>query len=240
MTSGQLNLALNRRNYLRGQVTRIHNVFDTFRLLSETDRLTKLSILCSLSEDLNNINIDIQNLKFTDTYHENEFEQELSRCDEYSAKIHKCISTLESYKSVSSKNISKHLFKSPVALLPSFSGSDDESLSKFFKSFEETISRYNYPDHDKFLLLKQQMSKHALVLMDSLESDKLSYDSAKVLLESVFASTPVRVFNTIKQISQMNLSSHQDPFEYISKMRKLTESVKLLKIVADPFLQYFF
>ena len=77
-----------------GRLTRIHNEFDTFRLLSETDRLTKLSILRSLSEDLNNFNLDIQNLKFTDTFDENEFEQELSRCDEYSAKIHKCISSL--------------------------------------------------------------------------------------------------------------------------------------------------
>ena len=60
------------------------------------------------------------------------------------------------------------------------------------------------------------------------------------MLESAFASTPVQVFNTIKQIIQTNLSSNQDPFEYISKIRKLTESVKLLKIGADQFLQYFF
>ena len=128
----------------------------------------------------------------------------------------------------------------PVAPLPTFSGSDNESLSKYFKSFEETISCYNYPDHDRFLLLTQQMSKRALVLIDSLESDKQLYDSAKPLLESAFASTPVQVFNTIKQISQMNLLSKQDPFEYVSKMRKLTESVKLFKIGADQFLQYFF
>ena len=132
------------------------------------------------------------------------------------------------------------MLKSPVAPLPTFSGSNDESLFKFFKSFEETISHYNYPDDDKFLLLKQQMSKRALVLIDSLESDKQSYDSAKALLESAFASTPVQVFNTIKQIGQINLPSNEDPFEYISKMRKLTESVKLLKIGADQFLQYFF
>ena len=65
------------------------------------------------------------------------------------------------------------------------------------------------------------MSKRALVLIDSLESDKQSYGSAKALLESAFASTPVQVFNTIKQISQMNLPSNQDPFEYVSKTRQV-------------------
>ena len=240
MASGNLTLAINRRKHLRRRITQIHNEYDTFRSFSERDRVTKLSILRGLSEDLKNFDLDIQNLKFSDVFDENEFEQELIRCDEYSTKIHECISALESLKSNSSTHITKHLLKSPVAPLPTFSGKDDENFSKFLKSFEETISRYDYPDHDKFLLLKQQLSQRALVLVDSLESDKQTYDSAKTLLKSAFASTPVQIFNTIKQISQIKLLSNQDPFEYISKMRKLTESVNLLKIDSNQFLQYFF
>ncbi len=132
------------------------------------------------------------------------------------------------------------LLKSPIAPLPKFLSRDGEDLNRFLTQFEETINRFSYPEYEKLLLLKQQISGRALLLVDSLEADKQSYTQAKILLQSALASPDTQRFNTIKQISEMKLTYENDPFEYISKMRNLTESVKNLNIDAESFLQYFF
>ena len=56
--------------------------------------------------------------------------------------------------------------KRPTAPLPRFKGED---LYKFFATFEETTNKYSYTEFDKLILLKQQLSGRALVLIDSLE-----------------------------------------------------------------------
>ena len=234
-----LDVKFKTRKYLRGQVTRIFNERSSFSTLNVTERTAKRSKLLSFSNDLKILNSEIQVLKFSTEFAEAELESELHKCIEYEDKILECVAILDSLK-VPNLNCDKRLLNAPSAPLPVFKGNEDESLAKFLNLFDETINRYNYAEHDKFLLLKQQLSGRALILIDSLESNKQSYDCAVALLKSAFDSRSIQVSNTIKQLSQMKLTYNQDPFEYISMMRKITEAVDLHKITSKEFLNYFF
>ena len=132
------------------------------------------------------------------------------------------------------------LLKNPVTPLPKFSSTSDEDITRFFHIFEETTNRYKYPSGDKFLLLKQQVSGRGALLLDSLSAGERSYEEAKKVLTFAFASSPVHIFNTIRQISEMKLNYEDEPFVYIGKIKTLSESVHSLKITQDHFLQYFF
>ena len=93
------------------------------------------------------------------------------------------------------------MLKSPVSPLPKFASKEGEDLHKCFFQFEETLSKFSYPEYDKLLLLKQQVSGRASILLNSLESDKQNYAEAKKLLTDALASQGVRKFNVIKQLS---------------------------------------
>ena len=139
---------------------------------------------------------------------ERDFNNELNECDEYEVKFQECIARLGSRSNNTSVNRNnsnpnsseqlRTLLKCPVAPLPTFSSGDGEDLSKFFRNFEDTIVRFNYPDYDKLLLLKQQVTGRAAILLSSLESDKQSCESAKKLLSDALASPAIQKFNLIK------------------------------------------
>ena len=89
-------------------------------------------------------------------------------------------------------------------------------------------------------MLKQQLSGRALVLIDSLEIRNQTYNEAKNLLNSAFASRDVQVFKTIKNLTEIKLKVNDDPYVFVSKMKNLTEFVTSLNITSEQFLQYFF
>ena len=133
--------------------------------------------------------------------------------------------------------IRREVSLSPIAPLPKFTSGEEEDLNRFFLQFEETISKFSYPDYDKLLLLKQ-VSGRASILLNSLEADRQSYAHAKEL--TALASPETQRFSIIRQLSEMKLSVDSDPFEYISKMKYIMEGVKKFNMDADAFLQYFF
>ena len=77
------------------------------------------------------------------------------------------------------------------------------------------------------------------ILIDSLEADKQSYEDAKTLLISAFASPELRKSSCIKKLCLLKLKDGDDPFAFISKVKMLCESVKSLEIGPDDFLTYF-
>ena len=133
----------------------------------------------------------------------------------------------------------RSLLKQPVAPLPSFSGDENEDLMKFILECELTTAAYAYPDRDLLILLIQQVSGKAKTLLSSLEADKQSYKDAKDLLVSAFASPENLKFNSINKLSNLRLGYGDDPFEFISKVKMLSESVNYLKMSNDDFLQFF-
>ena len=109
----------------------------------------------------------------------------------------------------------------------------------FFKQFEETTSRFNFTDYDKFLLPKQQISGRAVSLINSLDSSQHSYANAKKLLLDALASPAVQKFNIIKQMAKLKLEYNTEPFEYIGQINNIKRAFGTLKVSTDDILQYF-
>ena len=151
-------------------------------------------------------------------------------------RLQTCLSILECESNAnSSDDTARSLLRSPIAPLPSFYSKEGEDITKFFLHFEDTIAKFKYTASDKFLILRQQIQGRGLILLDSLEANKRSYEGAKKLLTKAFASTDVSIFNVLKKVSEMKLNYGDEPFEYISKIRILTESVETLAYLKRIF-----
>ena len=236
-----LDLLVSSRKYKRKLVTILHNKRETFYSLSQSEIHATKSVLKDHFEQLQDINNKIQSLKFSTSFEESDLEQELEACENYFTKIRECTAILElpQRPNPPEPNI-QSLLKSPTAPLPKFESKDGEDLTKFFVQFEETISRYSYPEYDKLLLLKQQISGRALTLVNSLEADQQGYIQAKELLLKALASPETQKRNVLKQLTKLTLRESDDPFEYISKMRNIMEGIKRLNIDIESVMQYFF
>ena len=184
-------------------------------------------------EVLKKQNAEIQNLKWGLEEKEDWLDEELAVCESYFDKIRECFSLLKENATPSEATIdtARSLLKSPTAPLPKFKSQEGEDLIKFFKDFEAITSLFKYSEYDCFILLKQQISGRTLSLLNALESDKQGYVHAKILLTNALASKDNRIFGVIKQLSEMKMSSESDPFEYVSLMKNLTQSVeRVMKI----------
>ena len=226
-----------KRKVTRSRVTTTFNNISTFGSLSPTQRNVEKSNLLRLKEDLVKFDQLILDLKFPekDEIDELQLYTEVEACSDYQSKITECLTILDSFSD--SGNSDRHLLenarsllKQPVAPLPIFSGEEEEDLIKFLTEFELTTACYKYPDRDLLLLLRQQLSGKAKTLLKSLEADKQSYEEAKKLLICAFASPENRKFSTISKLTQLKLSYEDDPYEYISKVKMLQESVKCFDI----------
>ena len=238
----KLKLFVQSRKYLRKRVTDLHKKKDTFYDLpiSEKDQIKQE--IDDAFESLKAYNSEIQSLKWEEGQDEAWLNDELSTCEQYFKKIRECRTMLKENATPSGagQDHARSLLKSPTAPLPEFKSLEGEDLLKFFKDFEGVTSMFKYSEYDKFILLKQQISGRALILLDSLESDKQGYTHAKDLLTSALASKDMQTFNVISQLSQLKMNNETDPFEYVSKMRNITETVKRLQLDSDSFLRYFF
>ena len=239
--ASNLKLLSNSRKYTRKLVTENHNKKDSIASLSDTQKKELKAQLTDYHDTLKDLNEKVQALKWAEGENLAWLNEDLKDCEDYFRKIRECLVLVDvKTLTISDTDNARSLLKSPTAPLPTFKSQENENLLKFFSDFEEITNMFNYSNYDKFILLKQQVSGRALTLINSLESDKRGYDHAKDLLVSALASSDIRTFNVIKQLSEMKLEYGSDPFEYVSKMRNITESVKKLKLDADSFLRYFF
>ena len=236
----ELLAALAKRKELRKRVTSIFNNRTDFDDLSPLEIYVQIQLLEKFNVSLRNVNDIIDAHSDGDTT-----EEEYTRRFDYENKIFTCISDLKFRSSETNNtahtdtNGARTLLRSPVAPLPKFSSSEGEDLTRFLSEFEDTVSKYKYGEYDKLLLLKQQVSGRALILINSLESDKQGYTQAKELLQEALASTDVQINNTIKQFTDLKLDYRTDPFEFISKVKKLLENIDKLKISENHFVQFF-
>ena len=174
---------------------------------------------------------------------ESDLDDFVTACQEYQDKIESCLALLEDRGVTASGNgnirdAARSLLKQPTAPLPKFGSAKNEDLLRFFIEFESTTGAYNYPDRDLLLLLKQQVEGRAKILLNSLEAHKQSFKDAKNLLISAFASVETRKFCAIRQLTEIKLNKGDDPFVFISQLRNICESAKVLKLASDDFLQY--
>ena len=234
------------RGQLRAKVTRLYNDRESFAEYSAVVKNSTKFKLEKLKDDLSEADEKIASLQFDDNFKVEELNSELEACEEYSDKICDCLSrlmTIETPQAPPSANITqaaRSLLKSPIAPLPTFSSKLGENFNLFLEQFEETLSKFSYTEYDKLLLLKQQVTGRAAILLESLEASKQTYVEAKKLLEMGLASKPMQKFNVIKQLSLLKLNHGDEPFKYISSMRQIMEAVKSLEMDIDDVLQYFF
>ena len=239
-------LLISTRKFKRKFVTETYNKRSSFSSMDETEKLTLKNRLKELSNNLTELNSNIQEDKFSEVLDESELDKELTDCDSYDAKIQECLALLVvkssqiNHNAISNLHNAQSLLKSPTAPLPKFSGAEGEDLNKFLNEFETTVSKFHYTDYDKLLLLKQQLNGRAAILVNSLDVKTKGYGQAKELLERALASRDMQIFNVIKQISEIKLGKKDDPFIYMSKMTNLIENVKDLKVEVKNILQYFF
>ena len=236
-------LQLNTRKFIRKSITECHNRISTFSQLESSEREVIKVQLQSNLDKLKKLDSEIQLVRFSgSTVDERELQSELERCDQYEIKVNECLFALKKQPlpPADYTKFLKQLLKFPVAPLPHFYGEEEEDLHNFFQEFEQTISRYNLSNYDKLILLKQQLSGKALLLVKSLDADDQGFVKAKALLEKSLGTTEIQIFKVIKQLSQMKLAVDDDPYEFISKYTCLKNTVTKLEIRVDHFLQLFF
>ena len=238
-----IRLSVSSRKAIWKKVTECFNESSTYASLDPSLKLSKKNLLLNYRKSLLSVDATIHNLKLsgTDAVSDVELDAELLACQDYLDKIEFCLPLLEvaSNSAQIVADTARSLLKQPTAPLPRFRSLENEDLLRFFTEFESTTSAYNYPDRDLLLLLKQQVEGRAKIILSSLEADKQTYKDAKKLLTTAFASEETRKLSTIKELTSLKLKPGDDPFMYISRLRTICESVRVLKITSDDFLQYF-
>ena len=212
-----LGIMINARKYLRSSITRQYNSKDSLSSLSEVERIARREKFKGILVEIKDYDSRIRDIKWSDSIDEDEFVLELSTCERYVDQINEILAILVDRPNVASENNSRSLLKNPVIPLPVFHSSPEENIDKFFQEFESVSVQQAFSERDKFLLLKQQVHGRAAYLISSLELSNQSYDNAKDLLRSAFASTSLQKYNTVKLLSELKLKQSDDSFSYIGK-----------------------
>ena len=239
-----------KRGFIRRQITDIYNFCQLDISTAErTKILTKITKLKSLQIDIKDYNDKILEIDFAGCTDDSKWETELSLIDDYNDKVIEALLIMEGAVATVSPNtnISQNLstdpsnrkLRPPVAPLPSYSGSDGESLDQFLVSFEAVVGNYDYSSYEKFILLKQQLSGRASIIIKSLETNKQSYEDAKNLLTLALASPNTQRFDAMQRLINLKMNSTADPYVFASEVRVIQESFKNLKIDTDFVLQFF-
>lgn len=242
--SGNLKHLISSRGNYRGQVTKIHRDKDNLPLKTREERECISKKLNRLQEELDKLDNIIRELKWEDNSSVEatalaENDKEIDESTKYEDQITECLTIISKLNSNPVTNTVTSMLKSPTAPLPLFKSKEGEDLTEFFKQFEDTISHFGYTEFDKFLLLKQQISGKASLLLSSLDSSQHKYSVAKTLLQDALASPATRKFNVIRQMTNMKLEYNSEPFEYIGQLNSIHNSIKDLRITSEDILQYF-
>ena len=254
-------VAVEARKHVRTAVTRIHSDVDAFGTYETVD-LNKINAkLHKLELQLDQMNEKVQNLKFPPDKEPDAttLEAELNSCDLYFERIcdaQSAISNLLAARTSATASAApganttgigsaqqlhapSSLLKSPVAPLPKFESKEGENLELFIGMFDDAVSKFHFTEYDKIVLLKQQVSGRAALLIKDLPPEKHKYGDIIEILKRALASVDVQKFNTIKQLSDLKLPFNGEPFQYYCDVQKLLQSFKALKISIDDILTYF-
>ena len=184
------NILIARRKHLRTSVTTISNRNETLPNLPAEQKLAIKTKLNQHLIALQDVDAKIQSLIY-DSKNEKPFFDDITTSDRYIERINESIILLEGINQnmvqmSNPMNEARSLLRSPIAPLPNFSGYEDEDLTRFIAQFEDTISKFNYPDYDKFILLKQQLKDRALTLVNSFRNWETNLFGRNKIVEKCF------------------------------------------------------
>ena len=240
------------RQYTRSKVTRLCNKIDNeIGTLNSFDRQAYLNRINALNDELKQIDKDFLSLCVELDRPEEELDNIGYETDTYDEMIAKCIALLDVRVQTSNDRsdilnssyaLNPHLLNKPrlpEIPLPTFSNQKGENLSKFFMTFESIVDRHNLSDYEKFLYLKKQLKGSALILVDTLDIDQLSYFTAKKLLQEAFDSTVNSKYEIITLLSDLYLPKNSDPYRFIGDMRTVLSGIRSLSITVSDIVQFF-
>ena len=233
------------RKYIRAEITRLHNsVKDNIASFSHEHKLQTIARLESLQGDIKDFDLKIASSLFAEGVGEDVIKAEYDTSAEYANKLIATLTLLKSSLtpvtgSALREDTHYNKLKLPRLPLPEYGHKEGEDLNKFFTNFELIIDKYSLSSFEKFVFLQKQLSNEPLTLIKSLETGRQDYESAKELLEKAFASPLTQKYDAIRRLSEIKLRYNDDPYEFIGKMRMLTDSFKSLKIDANDVLQFF-
>ena len=253
-----LDLCINQRGHVRGQITRIVNAVDNAEdELSKQFVLTNISKLNKLNERVEELNGTIASEMWQVNKSKTDLGKDLDECEAYADKIIACITTLkltlEQLESVNvqsnnspnnghdsdGENLRHNKLRLPVIPMPTYSHDKDETLNQFLVSFESIVANRGFNDLEKFIYLKGQLKGEPLTLVNSLKPSDRSYETAKELLEQAFASNVTQQYDAIRRLSKLKLTKDGSAYEFVSEMRVICDLFADLNITNEIVLQYF-
>jgi len=253
IASDELNMLTMSRKYVRQRATKVcqkvHTQLDTF---TEEQRMVISDTLMSLRNELSALNKSMFPLYLKTNMTESRMDQMVGEEERYDDSLLGAMARLRSTQTVSAANVSQtsngesrtgavgsQKLKLPRIPLPEFSNAKNQSLQKFIRSFESIISKHNITSHEKFMYLKGQLSEGPKSLIESLDVDQQSYETAKELLEKAFDRKVNSKHDLIKEMCELKLALDADPYSFIGDMRTIIAGFDSLKITVPDVLQYF-
>ena len=244
------------RQYIRSRVTKLISSINDQNIASlpAASRAASVAALQAKQAELTELNKAVYMLKVDEGASEAALDALLDADDEYDQKIAICLHNLSgmSASSFSLGGTSSASFGQtttapyttsrvplPKLELPTFANKREESLSKFFDTFEAILSKSGSTDRELFLYLKNQLSGGPKVLIDSLGSNEESYATAKELLTKAFENTSSIKFSLLQRLSELKMKRGSDPYAFIGELRSIINGMDTHKVELKDVQQYF-
>lgn len=238
------------RQYIRTEITKTSNSIPTrLAALSNNDKIQITDRFKTIQADIRDMDRKILTGLITLQASEEDIQKEYDLSAGYEKKIIATLTLLHVVPVVDAapqaavalpRNEGRNQLKLPHLPLPEFGNEEGEDVFKFFSDFENTIVKYGLPTYEKFVFVRRQLRNEPLTLVKALETRNQNYESAKELLIQAFGSEITQQYKAIKRLSEMKFTIKDDPYEYIGKMKQISESFDTLKIDTNLVLQFFF
>jgi len=229
------------RQYVRANITRLHNIINQQELTAEK-KSQYLEKLVHLKSRIQILNDEINSLSNFDG---DEFEDIMEQEEHYDEMLARAMSELTMYDADNSgvpdggSRESQNMIRLPNITLPVFSNLKNESYEQFVYAFESIMDKHRLSDYEKFVYLKGQLRNEPYELICSLEHNEQTYDCARELLGEAYGSLIVQKGEVIGKLVSLKLGLGDNVDRYIASMRNILNSIKILEISMEDILQYF-
>ena len=187
------------RQYHRQKVTKfVDKVNKELPNITLYKRLDYLDRLQNFKLTLNDLNEQVLHKSIEEELSDKDMDVLIDDDGEYDDKISSAIVQLNSLNLTETNNNNsnnnnnsttgndRNKLKLPQVPLPKFANKKGESLHKFIRSFEAIIDKHSLTSYEKFIYLRNQLSDGPRILIESLDVDQQSYETAKELLIKAF------------------------------------------------------
>ena len=181
-----------------------------------------------------------------------EFDSDIQLCCQYGDNFTDCLGSIDYYQNAASaaqappqgvinqmSNINHSLLKAPPVELPDFHSKENECFKKYIHQFEQIVTKFNYSEVDKFILLKQHVKGKAAYLIESLDVNDQNYKEAVKIITDSLASEKKQIDSVIKQFSKLNMKNFKEPFQFYGEMMRLLQASNELKISTEQIYKFF-